>query len=141
MAQAIQWEMVAGPRNTAASRRILLLDDEESIIVPVAAYFENLGWSVVAASEPEEAEALLDHDSFDLVILDLWVTPFGTEGLEVLRAIRERGHRMPVIVLTGYASNAVEAEARRCGADAILKKPQPLADIAQLALLLTEPRS
>jgi CheY-like chemotaxis protein len=48
---------------------------------------------------------------------------------------------MPVIVLTGYASDDVEAEARRCGADAVLKKPQPLADIAQLALSLMEPRS
>ncbi len=121
--------------------RILLLDDEESIIVPVAEYFQNLGWSVVAAREPEEAEALLEHDAFDLVILDLWVTRFGTEGLEVLRALRERGHWMPVIVLTGYASEEVEAEARCCGADAVLKKPQPLADIAQLALVLTEPRS
>jgi DNA-binding response OmpR family regulator len=117
------------------------MDDEESILLPVADYFENLGFSVVAAREPEEAEALLDHDAFDLVILDLWVTRFGTEGLEVLRGLRDRGHWMPVIVLTGYASEEVEAEAVRCGADAVLKKPQPLADIAQLALLMMEPRS
>lgn len=133
--------MTAAAARPTGARRLLLLDDEESILVPVAEYFEHLGWSVVAAREPEEAEALLEHDGFDLVILDLWVTRFGTEGLEVLRALRERGHWMPVIVLTGYASEEVEAEARCCGADAVLKKPQPLADIAQLALLLTEPRS
>lgn len=141
MAQAAQLAIAASPRRAVGPRRILLLDDEPSITVPVAQYFRTLGWSVTAAHEPEEAEALLDHDDFDVVILDLWVTRFGTEGLEVLRAIRERGHLMPVIILTGFASDEVEAEAYRFGADAVLKKPQPLANIAQLALALMEPQA
>jgi two-component system sensor histidine kinase EvgS len=122
-------------------RRLLLLDDEEGIRIPVATYFRNLGWSVVAASEPEEAEALLEHESFDLVILDLWVTRFGKEGLEVLRSLRNSGLFTPVIILSAHVSAEVEEEARRCGADVVLKKPQPLADVAQVALALTEPRA
>lgn len=132
-------QQAGGPRGTAGPRQLLLLDDEESILIPVAKYFRALGWLVVAAREPEEAEALLELQHFDLVILDLRVG-FGTEGLEVLRALRRGGHFMPVIVLSGHVTEEVEAEARRCGADVVLRKPKPLADVAQVALVLTVPR-
>jgi DNA-binding response OmpR family regulator len=121
--------------------RLLLLDDEDAIRVPVSRYFRNMGWSVVAAQEPEEAEALLEHRRFDLVILDLWVTRFGTEGLEVLRSLRKRDPWTPVIVMSAHVTEEVEAEARSCGADAVLRKPLPLPDVAQVAIALRDARA
>ena len=113
--------------------RLLIVDDEEAILLPLSEYFRERGYEVVATREPEEAEALLDHDSFDLVILDLALTYFGREGLEVLSSIRARSPWLPVIVLSGNVSPEVEDEARRLRADAVLMKPQPLDVLAHLA--------
>jgi two-component system, OmpR family, response regulator TctD len=120
-----------------SAKRILLLDDEEAILLPTAKYFRGLGCTVDMAREPEEAEALISHRRYDLVILDLRVTRFGgAEGLEVLREIRRRDHGTSVIVLSAYISAEVEEEARALGADGVLRKPQPLPDLAHLAFAL-----
>jgi two-component system response regulator HydG len=120
-----------------ASRHVLLLDDEEAILLPTARYFRSLGCTVDMAREPEEAEALVSHRRYDLAILDLRVTRFGgTEGLEVLREIRRRHHKTSVIILSAYVSPEVEEEARALGADSVIRKPQPLPDLAHLAFAL-----
>jgi DNA-binding response OmpR family regulator len=119
----------AGPDDRPA-HRLLILDDEEAILLPLAEYFREQGYGVVATQEPEEAEALLDHDPFDLVILDLALTRFGREGLEVLSAIRSRSPWLPVIVLSGNVSPEIEALAGELRADAVLMKPQPLDELA-----------
>jgi CheY-like chemotaxis protein len=121
----------------ASGKQVLLLEDEEAILHPVGTYFRALGCSVDLAREPEEAAALVSHRHYDLAILDLRVTRFGgTEGLEVLREIRRRDHATSVIVLSAYISLEVEEEARALGADGVLRKPQPLPDLAHLAFAL-----
>lgn len=121
-----------GGPDRADTPRLLILDDEEAILLPVGHYFRDLGYDVVTCREPEEAEALLDHEEFDLVILDLALTRFGKEGLEVLGSIRAQNPWLPVIVLTANGCPEVEAEAARLRADAVLSKPQPLAELAQV---------
>ena len=116
---------------------VLLLDDEESILQPTATYFRRQGCDVDTAREPEEAEALILHRSYDLAILDLRVNAVGgAAGLEVLRELRRHDEATSVIVLSAYISSEVEAEAWALGADYVVSKPQPLADLAQLALAL-----
>jgi CheY-like chemotaxis protein len=116
----------------------LLLDDEEAILTPTARYFRNLGFAVDTAREPEEAEALVQDRFYDLAVLDLRVSAFGgTEGLEVLREIKQRHPTTRVIVLSAYISPEVAATARALGADGVLRKPQPLPELAHLALALT----
>jgi TonB family protein len=117
-------------------KRILLVDDEDAVLIPMRRYFRNLGYAVDAAKEPEEAEALLDHGRYHLVILDLRLSPFGNEGLKVLRELRHHRNGTSVIVLSACVSPEAEEEAVRLGADAVLRKPQRLADLAQLAIAL-----
>ena len=123
------------PRLAASAKRLLILDDEEAILLPVARYLTERGYAVVSAREPEEAEALLECDWFDLVILDLSLTPFGfgRSGLEVLSDLRAHLPWLPVIVLSANVCPEVEEEARRLNADAVLSKPQPLAELARIA--------
>ena len=52
-------------------RRLLVVDDEAPILFALRQYFSPLGYAVVCAREREEAEALLAHDEFALVIADL----------------------------------------------------------------------
>jgi DNA-binding response OmpR family regulator len=121
----------------APSRRILLLDDETAILIPMARYFRKMGFTVDMAAEAEEAEALIAHRRYDLVILDLRLTRFAdAAGLLVLQEIRRRDSKTGVIILSAYISDVVEEEAQRLGADAILRKPQPLPKLAALALTL-----
>jgi DNA-binding response OmpR family regulator len=125
-------------RGDAACKRVLLLDDEESILTPVSRYLREIGYLVVVTREPEEAQAVLDVDSFDLVIMDLALTRFGQEGLEVLGWIRYRHPFLPVIVLSANISPEVAEDARRLRADAVLCKPQPLAELARVAASVME---
>ena len=64
-----------------AQPRLLIVDDEPAIVVPLARYFRSSGYTVVTASEAAEAEAVLTYELFDLVILDLSLSPFGPDGL------------------------------------------------------------
>src|SRR5215467_3859445 len=105
-------------------------DDEDSILVPTATYFRSLGFNVDTARETEEAEALIEHRTYDLAVLDLRVGPVGgAAGLEVLREMRRRQSATSVIVLSAYISPEVEAEAWALGANGVLCKPQPLPDL------------
>jgi CheY-like chemotaxis protein len=123
----------------APGRHVLLLDDEEAILLPTAKYFRGLGWSVDCVRDPGEGEALIGRRHYDLALLDVRVSRFGAAGgLDLLREIRRREHRTSVIVLSAYVSPDVEAEARRLGAVAVLRKPQSLPALAHLALTLLE---
>lgn len=118
--------------------RILVVDDEEPILFAIRDYFEPLGWQVDCAQELEEAEALLSHIRYTLLIADLRLTGIhSNEGLELIRFVRERSPWTRVIVLTGYGSVEIEGEAVGRGVDAFLLKPQPLADLAEIAARLT----
>lgn len=118
--------------------RILVVDDEEPILFAIRDYFEPLDWQVDCAQELEEAEALLSHIRYTLLIADLRLTGIhSNEGLELIRFVRERSPWTRVIVLTGYGSVEIEGEAVGRGVDAFLQKPQPLAALAEIAARLT----
>ena len=63
------------------------------------------------------------------------------EGLQLLRVAHERNPETLVVILTAYGSSEVEEEAKLLGADAFLRKPQPLSQVAQVIRgLLESPR-
>ena len=115
-------------------KRLLIIDDEETILFSLTRYFSRLHYRVDTARELEEAEALVTYTSYDLVIADLSLTAGGsTEGLEILRFLRQHSPATRVILLTAYGTPVIESEATRRGADAFLQKPQRLSDIARVA--------
>lgn len=116
-----------------SGKRLLILDDESAILLPLARYFSKQGYAVSTSQEPEEAEALLECERFDLVILDLALTHFGREGLEVLSSIHAKDPWLPVIIFSANVSPEVQDEAIRLGAAAVLSKPQPLATLLAVA--------
>jgi CheY-like chemotaxis protein len=122
---------------TQAKPRLLVLDDEEAILWPVAKFFRGLGWDVVACGDPHEAEAFLGSQRFAVVVLDLALSPFGREGLDVLRTVRRLHPSLPVVILSANVSPEVEAQANQLGAGAVLKKPLALPNLAQVVVNLT----
>jgi len=107
--------------------RLLIVDDEAAIRFALVEYFRGSGWTVDAASEKEEAEALLACTAYAVVIADLRLTGIhGVEGLDIVQWSRHLRPETRVVLLTGNATPEIEAEARRLGADAFLQKPLPL---------------
>jgi len=123
--------------------RLLVVDDEESICFSMSEYFSLQGYKVDTASELEEAEKLLGATNYKVVIQDLRLTMTSNhDGLEMIRLIRKQNPQARIVILTAYGSPEIEEEARRCGADAFLRKPKPLSQVAQIVqgLLESPPR-
>ncbi len=114
-------------------QRLLIIDDEETILFAIERYFRRIGYQVDCARELEEAEALATHIEYSLVIADLSLSDNGTEGLEIIRYLRATSPLANVVLLTANGSMAIEREAYRRGVTAMLHKPQPLAELARLA--------
>lgn len=111
--------------------RLLVIEDEVAILYALQHFFALQGFSVHTAAEREEAEGLLAEHEYAAVIASLRLSgSFSTDGLEIVRFIREHCPGAKVILLTAYGSPEVEAEAERLGVDAFLHKPMPLAQIA-----------
>jgi len=119
--------------------RLLVVDDEESICFSMSEYFSLQGYKVDTASEMEEAEKLLGATNYKVVIQDLRLTmTTNQDGLDMIKLIRQQNPQTRIVVLTAYGTAEIEDEARRCGADAFLRKPKPLSQVAQVVQGLIE---
>jgi two-component system, OmpR family, response regulator len=109
------------------ARRILVVDDEPSIVDAVATALRYEGFEVDEATAGREALRAVAEREPDLVVLD-WMLP-DLEGIEVGRRMRERGFESAILFLT--AKDAVEnkVEALRAGGDDYVTKPFSLAEI------------
>jgi DNA-binding NtrC family response regulator len=119
---------MSGPR-----LRILVADDEEGVLFALREYLGCCGWEVDTARDAVEAKSLLETRGYSAVITDLRFSgPTGAEGLSIVEAARTYHPHAPVVVMTGYGTADVEAEARRLGVDAFVPKPVPLWELARL---------
>ena len=107
--------------------RVLIVDDEESVTVTMAAILEMDGYSVATALRGEDAIDQIGTEEFDLVLTDLRLDDF--DGMDVLAAARRRSKETVGIVLTGYASLESAVKALRDGAYDYMLKP---ADVEEL---------
>ncbi|HDQ41280.1 MAG TPA: response regulator [Desulfonatronum sp.] len=103
------------------AERILLVDDEQEFLRPLSKRLVMRGFRVSTAECGAEALALLDHESFGAVVLDL-VMP-DMDGLETLRQIMQKNPSQQVILLTGKGTGVHESEALKLGALDFLRKP------------------
>jgi len=99
----------------AATRRIVLVDDDPALRGLLRATLPEDAYEVVEAGDARSAVETIEREAVDLVVLD-WLLPDGTGG-EVLAQVKARRPTLPVIVLTADAGALAE------GADAFLTKP------------------
>jgi len=124
-------------------RKLLVVDDEESICFSMSEYFSQHGFKVDTAREIEEAESLLKKTEYKVIIQDLRLgATRHPDGIEIIKMVHQRNPDTRIVVLTSYGSPEAEAEARNAGADAFLRKPKPLSQVAQVVQgLIESPRS
>src|SRR5256885_7501405 len=110
-----------------SAQRILVVDDEPSIVDAVATALRYEGFEVDEATGGRDALKSIAEREPDLVVLD-WMLP-DLDGIEVGRRMRERGFKTAILFLT--AKDAVEnkVEALRVGGDDYVTKPFSLAEI------------
>ena len=112
---------------TAQDHRILVVDDEPSIVDAVATALRYEGYEVEEAVSGRQA--LTAATTFDphLIVLD-WMLP-DVEGIEVGRRLRERGFKTAILFLTAKDETENKVEALRAGGDDYVTKPFSLAEL------------
>jgi len=110
-----------------SGQRILVVDDEPSIVDAVATALRYEGFEVDEAAAGREALRAVAEREPDLVVLD-WMLP-DLEGIEVGRRMRERGFKSAILFLTAKDTIENKVEALRAGGDDYVTKPFSLAEI------------
>jgi DNA-binding NtrC family response regulator len=96
--------------NPERKYRILVVDDEESVLVTYRLILEREGYEVMACSTALEAIAVLENNEFDGILCDFSLEERHT-GFEVIAAARTHHPGVPAALLTGYATKEAASEA------------------------------
>ena len=107
--------------------RILVVEDEQKVADALREGLEGERYSVVVERTGEEAFFRVNTETFDAILLDLGLP--GRDGLEILRALRNRGLKTPVLVLTARDSLEDRVTGLDTGADDYLVKPFAFAEL------------
>jgi DNA-binding response OmpR family regulator len=115
--------------------RLLIAEDNQALAQSLGNVFRSKGYAADWAASGEDADLLLQTQPYDLAILDLGLPDI--DGLEVLRKLRRRKSRIPVLVLTARDALENRVEGLNLGADDYLVKPFALAELeARVGALL-----
>ena len=123
--------------------RILLIDDDEHLAAPLAAYLRRFDFDLQSALRPSQGLALLaqpgaPHGGFDAVILDVMLPEM--DGFELCRRIRQQ-HDIPLLMLTARGELSDRIVGLELGADDYLPKPfEPRELAARLQTILRRSR-
>jgi len=106
------------------TKKILIVDDEPTVLVTLSYSLRSPGIEVVTASKLESAEAALEKYFFDLVIADIRMSGIlGIEGLELLSYVKENSPKTKVIIMSRSGSDDLRKYALERGADHYYDKP------------------
>ncbi len=111
-------------------RRILIVDDEESIRFTLECFLKDEGYEVVTAKSYGEAVEIIETKAVDMIYADI-ILGGGKTGLDVIRVARERGINCPVVIITGAPTVETAVEAARLGVFDYIPKPIRWEDLIQ----------
>ena len=122
-------EPAAAVSARAPVSRILYVDDDESMAFLVRRFLERSGYQVLTCDSPVDALTALDDeaDRFDLCITDHNMP--GMSGLDLVAAMRAAGHRVPVVIASGYISDELRHRSAQIGVSELLHKPDTVEEL------------
>lgn len=116
----------------AGPKRLLIVDDEPTILLTLSYALRSEGVEVITASRLESAEEALSRYPFEVVIADIRMSGIlGIEGLELLSYIKRYWPKTEVIVMTAHGSEEMKKEAYDRGARYYYDKPLDIAELTE----------
>ncbi len=104
-----------------ATRKVLVVDDDPVVRKSFDRVLSSKGYAVITAENGEEALRKLNEEKYDLVYTDIRMP--GMSGLEVAEQVKARRPWTPVVIITGYGTDAAEARAKAAGVSSFVHKP------------------
>jgi CheY-like chemotaxis protein len=104
-----------------ALRKVLVVDDDPVVRQSFNRVLSNKGYAVITAENGEEALRKLNEEKYDAVYTDIRMP--GMSGLDVAEQVKARRPWTPVVIITGYGTDAAEARAKAAGVSSFLHKP------------------
>ncbi|HEY6727707.1 MAG TPA: response regulator transcription factor [Polyangiaceae bacterium] len=108
-------------------RRVLIVEDDESIALGLKLNLEAEGYWVEVAGDGDRGLGLARAGGFDVLILDVMLPK--TNGFEVVRVLREAGETVPVIMLSARGDESDKVMGLELGAEDYITKPFGLAEL------------
>ena len=104
-----------------ALKKVLVVDDDPIVGKSIDRTLSPRGYAVITASDGPEALDRLAREDYDVVYTDIKMP--GMDGLEVAARIKASRPWLPVVIVTGYGTDANEAKAKDIGVAGFLRKP------------------
>ena len=101
--------------------KILIIDDEKDNTEIIKDVLEDVNYTTVLARSAIEAKAIVAANSFDLILLDVWMP--GQDGISLLSEWYSEGFSTPIVMMSGHAEPSDIVKAMKLGAIDFLKKP------------------
>ncbi len=101
--------------------KILIIDDEKDNTEIIKDILEDVNYTTVLARSAIEAKAIVAANSFDLILLDVWMP--GQDGISLLTEWYSEGFSTPIVMMSGHAEPSDIVKAMKLGAIDFLKKP------------------
>ncbi len=108
-------------------KKIMVVDDKESVTIILKQMLEQGGYSVEVANDGEKALEALKNGHFDMLITDINMPVMN--GVELLNKTKEAFPRMPVIFITAYGKDKIIIDAIKVGLSDFIEKPFRMEDI------------
>lgn len=99
--------------------RILLVDDNSNGLAARRSVLEELGYAIVPSSSAEDALAIFERETFDLVITDYKLP--GMNGVQFIERVRRKMPELPVLLISGFV-DTLGLDEKGTGADAVIQK-------------------
>jgi two-component system OmpR family response regulator len=115
------------PGHVRHAMRLLIVEDDPQLRIALAALLRQSGYETDAHADGESAFAAVLANEYDLAIVDLMLP--GMSGLMLLRNLRQRRYRLPILIVTGRGALDDRITGLDAGADDYLSKPFEMAEL------------
>jgi len=118
------------------NNNILIVDDEKDIRDSISRILKDENYNAFSTKNSQETLNKLKNNTFDAIILDVWLNDSELDGIELLKKIKKSNSVVPVIVISGHGNIEIAVDAIKNGAYEFIEKP-----FSSERLLLTVKRS
>lgn len=118
------------------NKKILIIDDDTSILEVIKIILEDKGYTTIALSSAAHIQNVIEKNEPDLILLDIWIS--GHNGSDIVKTLKKntRFKSIPVILIS--ANNDTQKIAQEAGADGFIAKPFDIDYLSEVVKTYTQ---